>query len=322
VSLLADRFPEVVTLLEADLAETEGGSLLGRFVVLPFGKDDRPAPHGLTAREAELLALIGERPTPLRKIAVSSAAQRALNGLRKKGLAQVSAFTPSDAAHVLNLQNNWSREGAVLAAKLVARFRTMKAADDAACEKFCREVWAATVTKSVRIVIETALGGARDNSQLIDAVCKGAPDVGRSHVSIAPRLPIVAVGGPVRVYYDEVGKRLGAKVVFAPNCDVANAVGAASALVADRVTVTIEGDGNGLFRMHGGGQSVMFASGKRALSEARTLAAKIAIEEALNRGARDPKVSIEIKKSHLPDAKDDDGLLTATVFAEAIGTPH
>jgi hypothetical protein len=74
--------------------------------------------------------------------------------------------------------------------------------------------------------------------------------------------------------------------------------------------------------MHGGGQSVMFASGKRALSEARTLAAKIAIEEALNRGARDPKVSIEIKKSHLPDAKDDDGLLTATIFAEAIGTPH
>jgi N-methylhydantoinase A/oxoprolinase/acetone carboxylase beta subunit len=321
VSLLADRFPEVVAMLEADFAETEGGSLLGRFVVLPFGRDDRPKAHGLTAREIELLALIGERPIPLRKIAVSSAAQRALNGLRKKGLAQVSSFTPSDAAHVLNLQDNWSREGAVLAAKLLARFRTMKSADDAALENFCREVWAATVTKSARIVLDTALGGVRDNSQLIDAVCRGAPVVGRSLVNIVPRLPIVAVGGPVRVYYGEVGQRLGAKVVFAPYCDVANAVGAASALVADRVTVTIEGDGNGLFRLHGGGQSAMFGSGMQALSEAQSLAAKIAMEEALHRGARDPKVSIEITKSHLPDAKDDDGLLTATVTAEAIGIP-
>lgn len=322
VSLLADRFPEVVTLLEADLAETEGGSLLGRFVVLPFGKDDRPESHGLSARENELLTLIGERPTPLRKIAVSSAAQRALNGLRKKGLAQVSAFAPSDAAHVLNFQNNWSREGAVLAAKLLVRFRTMKAANDVALENFCREVWAATVKKSARIVIETALGGVQDNSQLIDAVCRGAPDVGRARISIAPHLPIVAVGGPVRVYYEEVGRRLGAKVVFAPYCNVANAVGAASALVADRVTVTVEGDGNGLFRMHGGGQSTMFGNGTQALAEAQVLAEKIAIEEALHRGARDPKVSIEITKSYLPDAQVDDGLLTATVIAEAIGTPN
>jgi N-methylhydantoinase A/oxoprolinase/acetone carboxylase beta subunit len=322
VSLLADRFPEVVALLEADLAETEGGSLLGHFVVLPFGKDDRPKAHGLSARESQLLALIGERPISLRKIAVSSAAQRALNGLRKKGLAQVSAFTPSDAAHVLSLQDNWSREGAVLAAKLMARFRTMKAVDDDALENFCREVWAATVTKSARIVLDTALGGVQGNSQLIDAVCRGAPEVGRALVSIAPRLPIVAVGGPVRVYYEEVGKRLGAKVVFAPHCDVANAVGAASALVADRVTITIEGDGNGVFRMHGGGQSTTLDSGKQALLEAQALAEKIALEEARHRGARDPKVSIEITKSHLPDAKDDEGLLTAIVIAEAIGTPN
>jgi N-methylhydantoinase A/oxoprolinase/acetone carboxylase beta subunit len=321
VSLLTDRFPEVVTLLEADLAETEGGSLLGRFVVLPFGKGDRPKPHGLTARETELLALIGERPTPLRKVAVSSAAQRALNGLRKKGLAQVSAFTPSDAAHVLNLQNNWNGEGAVLAAKLVARFRTMKAVDDTALEHFCREVWAATVAKSARIVLDTALGGVQGNSQLIDAVCRGAPLVGRARISIAPCLPIVAVGGPVRVYYEEVGRRLGVKVVFAPYCDVANAVGAASALVADRVTVTIEGDGNGLFRVHGGGQSAIFGSGKQALLEAQVLAERIALEEALRHGAHTPKLSIEITKSHLPDAKNDDGLLTATITAEAIGVP-
>lgn len=322
VSLLADHFPEAIAMLEADLAETEGGSLLGRFVVLPFGKDDRPRPHGLTARESELLALLGERPAPLRKIAVSSAAQRALGGLRKKGLVQLSALTPSDAAHVLSLQDNWKREGAVLAAKLMFRLRTMKAAGDDALEGFCREVWSATVTKSARIVLETALGGVKDSAALIDAVCGGRPAVGRAHVSIAPRLPIVAVGGPARVFYGEVGKRLGAEVVFAPYFDVANAVGAASALVAERVAITIEGDGNGVFRVHGAEQMGLFTSGVLALAEAQAIAERLALTQALSRGARHPRVSVEISKALLPEAKDDEGLLTATVTAEAIGAPE
>jgi N-methylhydantoinase A/oxoprolinase/acetone carboxylase beta subunit len=289
--------------------------------VLPFGKDDRAKPHGLTAREKELLAMVGERPMALRKIAVSSAAQRALGALRKKGLVQLSAFTPSDAAHVLNLQGNWNRQGAELAAKLMFRFRTMKAADNAAAETFCREVWDATVTKSARVVLDTALGGIKDSKTLTDAVCAGHPTVGRAKINVTPNLPIVAVGGPVRVYYDEVGKRLGAKVVFAPFCDVANAVGAASALVADRVTITIEGDGNGLFRLHGGGKSESFSSGPQALAQAQALAERLALDHAINRGAHNPKATIAVSKSHLPDAKDDEGLLTATVTAEAIGTP-
>ena len=73
VALLASRYPEVEALLDADLAETGGGSLLGKFVVRPFG-DKGGVVQGVSEREAEVLAQIGERPVPLRKIAVSSAA--------------------------------------------------------------------------------------------------------------------------------------------------------------------------------------------------------------------------------------------------------
>jgi N-methylhydantoinase A/oxoprolinase/acetone carboxylase beta subunit len=321
LSLIASRVPEVIGLLEADLAETDGGSLHGRFLVLPFGKDDRPPPHGLSPREAEILAMVSDFPLALRRVAVSSAAQRAITALRRKGLIQLCGFTPSDAAHVLKLQANWSADAAVLGAKLLARFRTMKLLDDEGLADFCREVWSSTVTKSARIIIDTTLGTVADSSALIDAVCDGRAAVGRAKIAISPAMPIVAVGGPVRVYYDEVARRLGTDVVFAPYCDVANAVGAASALVMDRVLVTVEGDGNGLFRVHGGGQGEQFGSGKLALARAIQVAAELALGQSISRGAINPTVDITIEKNLMPEARDDDGLLTASITAEAMGRP-
>ena len=42
----------------------------------------------------------------------------------------------------------------------------------------------------------------------------------------------MAVGAPARVYYGEVGRRLGADVVVPEHFEVANAVGAATGVVA------------------------------------------------------------------------------------------
>lgn len=321
LSLIASRRPEVMVLLEADLADNEGASLHGRFLVLPFGKDDRPPPDGLNAREAEILAMVSDVPLPLRRVAVSTAAHRAIASLRRKGLVQLCGFTPSDAAHVLKLQSNWSSDAAVLGARLMARFRTMKLLEGADLDGFCREVWSAAVTKSARIIIETALGPIPDGNTLLEAVCEGRSGVGRTKVSITPAMPIVAVGGPVRVYYDEVARRLGTNVVFAPFCDVANAVGAASALVVDRVVVSVEGDGVGTFRVYGGGGNEMFGSGRLALSRAVELARELALEQALSCGAFQPTVDLSIEKNLMPEARDDEGLLTASVTAEAIGRP-
>jgi N-methylhydantoinase A/oxoprolinase/acetone carboxylase beta subunit len=321
LSLLASRCPELVDMLAADLSENEGGSLLGRFVVLPFGHDDRAPPPGLNAREAEMLALITHRPLALRKVAVASAAQRALAALRRKGLVQVSAFTPSDAAHALDLQSNWTAAAAIAGAKLMMRFRTMVLPDDAALQAFCREVWDGTVQRSARIIVDTVLGDTPDSATLIDAVCAGRPQVGKARIAIVPAMPIVAVGGPVRIYYDEVANRLGTDVVFAPFCDVANAVGAASAMVAEKIVLTVEGDGNGLFRLHGAGQAEQFASGSLALARAQQLAAELATQTAIGRGAHAPRIELSVDKKFMPEARNDDGLLTAIITAEAFGRP-
>ena len=321
VSLLASRYPEIIAMLEADLADTDGGSMHGKFVLKPFGASANVTAE-LNRHEAEILALVDERPKSIRRVAVSSAAQRALASLKRKGLVQTGGFTPSDAAHVLGLQDNWPGPAAELAARLMARFRDMKLGDAARVEGFCREVWSETVRRTCRVILDTAFGKSFGGHELVDAVSSGRGHLGLAKVSLSPSIPVVAVGGPVRVYYEEVGRRLDCEMVFPPFFDVANAVGAATGVVAQTVTLTVEGDGSGLFRVLGAAGVQQFTSGSAALAAAEAQAREAALTAVAQLGAHDAQVQISVSKHHLPDAVDDNGLLEAIIRAEAIGRPE
>jgi N-methylhydantoinase A/oxoprolinase/acetone carboxylase beta subunit len=321
VSLIAGRFPEVLAMLDADLADTEGGSMHGRFVVHPFGASGTPVVSELSAREREILDLVTDRPKPIRKVAISSGAQRALAALKRKGLIQICGFTPSDAAHVLGLQANWSKPAAEKAAQVLVRFREMKMPSPERLRDFCEEVWSEVVRLTGRVILDTALGQKTGGDILVDAVCSGRGSLGLARIVVSPQVPVVAVGGPVKIYYGEVGRRLAAEIVFPDFCDVANAVGAATGVVARNVTITVEGDGSGLFRLHGPAGTESFGSGAAALAAAETLARKTALAAVAQMGATKPEVKVSVIKSYLPDTVDDNGLLEADVTAEAVGRP-
>jgi N-methylhydantoinase A/oxoprolinase/acetone carboxylase beta subunit len=320
ISLLARRQPEVIALLQADLATKSGGSLLGKFVVLPFGSRSSPKPVGLPVKEAEVLARLSEIPMPLRFVATGSAGLRAVASLRKKGLIQLCAFSPSDAAHVLKLQNNWRIEASVLAAQIAFRFNKMKLPDEAQLLGFCQSVWDVAVQGSTRIILDSAFGENLDGP-LVDAVARGQVQVGQVKVQLTPIIPIVAVGGPVKVYYGEVARRLGCDVVFAPHHDVANAVGAACALVACTVSLRIDGDGNGGFLLTGHGTPETFGSAADAIAAAEKRASTLALAMAEAQGGKSPKLHHRWIKHHMPGFSDDAGLLTAELHTHARGRP-
>ena len=323
VALLGERHPELLALLEADLADIDGGSSLhGRFVLLPFGSRAGLAQSELSDRERELLAKVSERPQPLRRLAPSLAAQRTIASLKRKGLLQLGGLTPSDAAHVLGLQNNWSGEAARMATQLACRLREMQFPTPERTEAFAREVWSETVRLSARAVLETAFGEPLRESRLVDAVCSGAGAIGLAQVRIAPAIAVVAVGGPVRVYYAEVGRRLGCDVVFPEHFEVANAVGAATGVVAKAVTVRVDGDGSGLFLMHSTVGTRQFSDAAAAIAAASDLARQSALDAVRAMGAADPQVKLSVRKQMLPNARGDAGLLEAVVVAEAIGRPN
>ena len=323
VSLLGARYPQVLAMLEADLADVDGGSSLhGRFVLLPFGARVGGKTGEVSEREAEVLRLVTEVPQPMRKLATSMNAQRALTSLQRKGLVQISGFTPSDAAHVLNLQANWSQPAAFMAAQLGCRLQTMKMPTLERTQAYAHQVWSETVRLTGRAILDTAFGFTLPDDKLVNAVCRGESTVGLAHISMRPSVPVVAVGGPVKVYYAEVGKRLGCEMVFPEYCDVANAVGAATGVVAQSVQVQVHGDGSGVFRVHSTVGTQQFSNPAQALEAATDMARKAAVAAVVAMGAGDPQVQVTITKSFFPNAVDDRGLMEAVVLAEGIGRPN
>jgi N-methylhydantoinase A/oxoprolinase/acetone carboxylase beta subunit len=74
IALLGARHPEMLALLEADLADIDGGSSLhGRFVLLPFGARGGAPSAELSAREREVLDKVTAVPQPLRRLGGSLA---------------------------------------------------------------------------------------------------------------------------------------------------------------------------------------------------------------------------------------------------------
>lgn len=322
VALLGARYPQVLTMLQADLADVDGGGAMhGRFVLLPFGARPGIQTAELPPREAEVLQWVTEAPQPLRKLATSLHAQRAIAALQKKGLVQVAGFTPSDAAHVLDLQANWSKPAAVLAAQLGCRLREMKLPTPERTQAYAQSVWDETVRLTAKAILDTACGYTLPDDKLVQAVCSGTSRVGLVQVGLRPNVPVVAVGGPVKVYYGEVGQRLGCEMVFPDFCDVANAVGAATGVVAQSVRVEVHGDGSGVFRLHSTVGTQQFTNAALALEAASALARQSALDAVRAMGAADPQVQIQVSKTYFPNAVDDRGLMEAVVLAEGMGRP-
>ena len=322
VSLIAARYPEVLAMLRADLDDVEGGgSMHGKFVLLPFAANADKAANGLSPREAEMLQAVTHAPKPMRKLATSLSAQRAIANLQRKGLIQVSSLTPSDVSHVLGLQANWSLEAATMATQLATRLREMKMPTPERTRAFAEQVWSETVRLTGLAILQTAFGLDMADNLLTQAVCTGTGTLGLARVSLKPSIAVVAVGGPVKVYYEEVQRRLGCEVVFPEFCEVANAVGAATGVVAHSVKVEVMGDGTGLFRMHSYASTLQFTDAHEALRTAQALAEKLVHDAVVEMGAPRPQVKVSITKQYMPNARGEEGLLQAVIVAEAIGRP-
>jgi N-methylhydantoinase A/oxoprolinase/acetone carboxylase beta subunit len=266
---------------------------------------------------------IGVEPKPYGKLAISTGAARVLAGLARKGLVQTACFTPSDAAHVLGLQANWNREAAVLGARLLYRAQAMRNPDLAGAEAISGEVWRETVRLSAHAVLAAALDQPLTRTDkpdpLLDAIADGRGRIGLVKLAAVPQTPVVAVGGPAKVFYDEVAKRLACEVVYPGHFDVANAVGAATGAVVGRAVAEVSGDGSGLFLVYTGGSVSRFTSGSRALAQAEETVRAQALAQARAMGAGHIDVTVQRHVTMLPDSVNDDGVSHARIEAEAIG---
>lgn len=327
VSLLALRHPAILARLEAGLADPDAAGQAWRFVVRPFGAgrpaNDEVSDPGLDARDTALLARVAAGPVLFAEIARDPRDRRRAERLVAAGRLQMSGFTFSDAAHVGGGQATWSRPAALLAARLLAGARRMGPAGDAEAEAFAAEVASRFAARSTRAILETVsrrAPGAPD--ALFDAVADGAPQRHGLRITLAPAVPVVAVGGPARLVYPEVGRRFGTEIRFTADGEVANALGAAAAIVRGRAIVEVSTRPGGGWRIHHEAGIVDRDDGDAAIRTAVELAEAAARDRAGRFGAAEGGgVGIEtrVQRVDLPGTTGGQGLVSATVTAEATG---
>ena len=323
VSLLAWRFPQSVqAALDRQTAMPVLTERSGRFAAAARRASTGPATDPL---EMDLLAAIAESPLPLDTLLTSRRHDVAMQRLVNRGAVLISAFTPSDAAHVLGFHQAWDREAAVKTAALFARKRGRLGEHIAAdAESMSRAVVEAVISASAAFILDAsfAVDGYLDPNlsahPLAQAGLRRGPALVRVEVGLSE--PLIALGAAAPSYYPHVAERLNAQSIIPDDADVANAIGAVVGHVQINAVVTISCPSADRFRVHleSGPQNFV------ELAEAIACAEESLRREVKCRAAANGVQSIEITLREDRQTVAVGGaelLLGMTVSAAGIGRP-
>lgn len=304
LSLLAEQEPAVLEALHRQVDLVSGRAPgpadpdLGRFVRKQ--RDLAGKPRNLTPGQQEVWGLIGQGSVALRdllaRVKVAPLFRRYVEELMGQGLVAMSAFTPTDALHVLGRYRCWSLEAADLGAALWAA--QLGETPQAFSERVVRQV----EVQAGRAILACALAGegfeaadCRDGlgRMLIDRAL-GANAGGSFSVSMNLGRPVVAIGAPVSAYLPAVTSRIGAELRVPEHAAVANAIGTVAGGVAQTVRILIRPvELDGAYRVHLASGTSRFDTLEEAVARAREEAENMARGLALRAGSDRPRVKIE-----------------------------
>jgi N-methylhydantoinase A/oxoprolinase/acetone carboxylase beta subunit len=204
---------------------------------------------------------------PVDSVVSSSIENTALTSLVRRGLAQAAGFTPSDAAHVLQLHTAWDGKAAAKAAAINAAItdnRGQPLRPDG--ESLARWVLDTLVRQSAEAVLSAGylLDGlpadgvdhALIQRALDERSAESMPVGSLTRTQTRLSLPLVALGASAPVYYPGTGhypgvaQLLDAHCVVPEHAAVANAIGAVVGQVRLTARCTIGQPSKGQYRIH------------------------------------------------------------------------
>jgi N-methylhydantoinase A/oxoprolinase/acetone carboxylase beta subunit len=330
LSLLAQQFPSVLTELRRLASEERPPPHAAQFAFRNPGRD--PGGH-LDRLEQRVWDALTATPRPLAEAARTAQGVEALRRLVDRGLASLAAFTPSDAMHVLGRQQGWNVEAARLGAAILAteeRNANARGERDTP-EVICERTYEHVVREAARVLIETGLahdpGVERKNGRwgalapMLEDLVAGRPFSRLLDVRIGFAVPVIAIGAPVRAYYPEVARRLGAQLCIPEHAAVCNAVGAVAGVVSEIADVLVNQPTFKVFRVHDPAGSSDYPEERQALEHAKRVSRELALAAAQRAGACDPHVETSVLERRANAGSADDYLAEATVRSRATGRP-
>ncbi|MEE9309635.1 MAG: hydantoinase/oxoprolinase family protein, partial [Cocleimonas sp.] len=321
LSMLASRWPHIEKEVKLALMGKSGmRSAIQYLLLMPSDSSD------FTEDEQEFIGLLStERPTSYRKVIASAKDRSCLRRLMNRGVVRMSGYTPSDAAHALGYQSQWNRQAAIYATELLGRATDRVVGEDVDVEikALAQEVHNLVVDKSTRLLINQLAGTQFDEGDpIISASANGSASIHNLKIQLHSTLPIVAVGGPAKIFYPKVGRRLGQNVIVPEFSDVANAIGAAVSLVKSSASIEITLNDNGKFMVHANDEIYLLNTPTEALEKARLVAIEWVKQDVQEKGGmivKDTDINVDIQRVAIPGMKGDVGLISAKVNAECEG---
>ncbi|MEO1747237.1 MAG: hydantoinase/oxoprolinase family protein [Pseudomonadota bacterium] len=324
LSLLGKMHGEpIAAALKTQLNAPFPDRLAGIFVWRRTGSDE--AASGLSKTELALLHQLPLTPELASDVLKGQSAQASLRALIKRGLASLSAVTPSDAQHVLGKMNHWDQEAAKLGIDIMAQQKDGYGKPLAPSgEGLAERIVARLIHLSAQRCLESALGEDGDvlaASNLAQRALNG--ETGIASFSVQFDRPIIGLGAGAQAYYPDVGEKLGTLCLVPEHADVANAVGAVTGQIRITQKLDVAPGDDGRFRILGGDledDDRNHPDEASALEVARTAVRELAEKSAVQAGAQELEVFTreEIKRVEI------DGLeqfVGATLFADVLARP-
>ena len=251
LSLLASEYPDVVDRLQQQ-AQKKSDFRVGQ-LVLSQGRDIQ----GLSDKDRALLQKLEDGPQLLTMLLdmerYGAIVLQRIGRLEARQLVLRSAFTPTDALHVLGRLDIWNAEAARIGASMLAAQAgsTPKALCEQVVDGVSDRVSQALVTKILGD--EGVFPDWEEEASAAALLNRALGHVPGSDLGCTMRLrqPLVAIGAPVEAYMPRASEQLNTELVIPAHAEVANAVGAVTGSVVQQIRVTIQPlDEDKGFRLH------------------------------------------------------------------------
>jgi N-methylhydantoinase A/oxoprolinase/acetone carboxylase beta subunit len=339
LSLLAHQFPSVLDALKNQMAQVPSRRN-NRFAVRL--EHNEVLLSRCSSPELRAWDMLEDQPIELEAVvATDREVARAIGHLQRMGLVIYSGFTPSDAAHVLDLSSHWNNEAAELAALIWARqMRHIYGmgrwqAGDAITPS--QDVFRRVNQRISRALIEAGLHQHRKLDRietkslahlLAELVYESGSTSGKTpdsgslfHLSFAVDHPVVAVGAPAATFFPASAGHLGVDLALPEHAEVANAFGAVMGSVVQRVHVMVTQPAHGKFIVHSDQEPLQFNDLEEATETAGAMATAKVRNMALAAGADEMEIQLSQDANHVHHDLDGDLFLETRITATAIGQP-
>ena len=327
LSLLARDWPEALKHLEEQFQNPIPQATDGRFVmpVMPNG-----IPDWLSKSEARFAEVILETGTaPLTAVATSQVALGAVDRLIGRGLVALSAFTPTDAAHVLGKFDGFNAKAAKLGAQLISHQKNGIGETSAqSAEDISQMALDTLAERSALALLDAAFaqdgwpeGTATNNPLVKNALTgtTGTTPLVSNQISLS--VPLIALGASAATHYPSIAKLLGVELIVPDHADVAGAVGAAAGSVRQRVMITVTQPAEGRFRVHLPDGPKDLKDREEALELARQTAQDVAEMRAKQAGAKNIQLSLSEDVNEVVLSENKTLFIEALIQAQATGAP-